>query len=236
MSPVSHEFSQNSALSRRAFLIASAGTLAGCATIPPEPPRGVEKRPVSAFADMYGPLPDERFPIPAVDLEEIDERFLRRIVPNTTGERAGTIIVDTRRRHLYLAIDDGQAIRYGVGVGREGLAWSGRAIVGRKAEWPRWTPTPAMIAREPERNARWAGGMEPGLGNPLGARALYLGKTVYRIHGTNQPSTIGQFVSSGCIRLLNEDVEDLYSRVKVGTKVVVLPGSAPSASNATAIR
>jgi lipoprotein-anchoring transpeptidase ErfK/SrfK len=225
MSPVSHEFSQNSALSRRAFLIASAGTLAGCATIPPEPPRGVEKRPVSAFADMYGPLPDERFPIPAVDLEEIDERFLRRIVPNTTGERAGTIIVDTRRRHLYLAIDDGQAIRYGVGVGREGLAWSGRAIVGRKAEWPRWTPTPAMIAREPERNARWAGGMEPGLGNPLGARALYLYRdgrdTLYRIHGTNEPWSIGQNVSSGCIRMINQDVIDLHRRVPNGSPVVV---------------
>jgi lipoprotein-anchoring transpeptidase ErfK/SrfK len=225
MSPVSHEFSQNSALSRRAFLIASAGTLAGCATIPPEPPRGVEKRPVSAFADMYGPLPDERFPIPAVDLEEIDERFLRRIVPNTTGERAGTIIVDTRRRYLYLVIDDGQAIRYGVGVGREGLAWSGRAIVGRKAEWPRWTPTPAMIAREPERNARWAGGMEPGLGNPLGARALYLYRdgrdTLYRIHGTNEPWSIGQNVSSGCIRMINQDVIDLHRRVPNGSPVVV---------------
>jgi lipoprotein-anchoring transpeptidase ErfK/SrfK len=225
MSPASHEFSQNSALSRRAFLIASAGTLAGCATIPPEPPRGVEKRPVSAFADMYGPLPDERFPIPAIDLEEIDERFLRRIVPNTTGERAGTIIVDTRRRHLYLVIDDSQAIRYGVGVGREGLAWSGRAIVGRKAEWPRWTPTPAMIAREPERNARWAGGMEPGLGNPLGARALYLYRdgrdTLYRIHGTNEPWSIGQNVSSGCIRMINQDVIDLHRRVPNGSPVVV---------------
>jgi lipoprotein-anchoring transpeptidase ErfK/SrfK len=174
---------------------------------------------------MYGPLPDERFPIPAVDLEEIDERFLRRIVPNTTGERAGTIIVDTRRRYLYLVIDDGQAIRYGVGVGREGLAWSGRAIVGRKAEWPRWTPTPAMIAREPERNARWAGGMEPGLGNPLGARALYLYRdgrdTLYRIHGTNEPWSIGQNVSSGCIRMINQDVIDLHRRVPNGSPVVV---------------
>jgi lipoprotein-anchoring transpeptidase ErfK/SrfK len=225
MSPISPEPSKSAALSRRAFLVASASTLAGCTTIPPEPPRGVAKQPVSAFAEMYGPLPDERFPIPAVDLEEIDERFLRRIVPNTTGERAGTIIVDTRRRHLDLVIDDVQAIRYGVGVGREGLAWSGRAIVGRKAEWPRWTPTPAMIAREPERNARWAGGMEPGLGNPLGARALYLYRdgrdTLYRIHGTNEPWSIGQNVSSGCIRMINQDVVDLHRRVPNGSPVVV---------------
>jgi lipoprotein-anchoring transpeptidase ErfK/SrfK len=225
MSPASTELPEAGAVSRRVFLIASAGALASCATIPPEPPRGVEKRPVSAFADMYGPLPDERFPIPAVDLEEIDERFLRRIVPNTTGERAGTIIVDTRRRHLYLTIDDGHAIRYGVGVGREGLAWSGRAIVGRKVEWPRWTPTAAMIAREPERNARWAGGMEPGLGNPLGARALYLYRdgrdTLYRIHGTNEPWSIGQNVSSGCIRMINQDVIDLHRRVPNGSPVIV---------------
>lgn len=220
------EFTKRRALSRRAFLVASAGTLAGCATVPSQTPsRPVETPRLSAFADMYGPLPNERFPIPAVDLDEIDEQFLRRIVPNTTGERAGTLIVDTRRRHLDLVIDDNQAIRYGVGVGREGLAWSGRAVVGRKAEWPRWTPTAAMIAREPERNARWAGGMEPGLGNPLGARALYLYRdgrdTLYRIHGTNEPWSIGQNVSSGCIRMINQDVIDLHRRVPNGSPVVV---------------
>ena len=124
--------------------------------------------------------------------------------------------------------EGGRAIRYGIGVGKEGLAWSGRARVGRKAAWPRWTPTASMIRREPERNARWAGGMEGGLSNPLGARALYLydnGRdTMYRIHGTTEPWSIGQSVSSGCIRLFNQDIIDLYSRVPVGSPVVVLNG------------
>ena len=135
-------------------------------------------------------------------------------------------MVDPHNRFLYLIRKDGQAVRYGVGVGREGLAFAGTGTVQEKQEWPHWTPTNAMIAREPKRYAKWASGMEGGTGNPLGARALYLFKdgkdTRYRIHGTTEPDSIGKAVSSGCIRMMNQDVIDLYSRVPLGTKVVVL--------------
>ncbi|MBA1157818.1 L,D-transpeptidase [Microvirga sp. Marseille-Q2068] len=181
-----------------------------------------------AYAAMYGPRPDEPHPLPATDISEVDPRFLRREVAYYGREEPGTIVVDTEARHLYLVREGGRAIRYGIGVGKEGLAWSGRARIGRKAMWPRWTPTAAMIRREPERNARWAGGMEGGLNNPLGARALYLYNngvdTMYRLHGTTEPWSIGQSVSSGCIRLFNQDIIDLYSRVPVGSPVVVLRG------------
>ena len=144
------------------------------------------------------------------------------IVADPTGRDAGTITIDTRSRQLYLSLGDGKAMRYGVGVGRSGFEWSGSAQVGRKAEWPAWTPPPAMLKRRPDLPRHMAGGID----NPLGARAMYLynGKQdmMYRIHGTNEPGSIGQAVSSGCIRMLNADVEDLYSRVKVGTRVVVL--------------
>jgi lipoprotein-anchoring transpeptidase ErfK/SrfK len=146
----------------------------------------------------------------------------RTIVDDPTGERAGTITIDTKNRYLYLSIERGRAIRYGVGVGREGFAWSGRAHIGRRAEWPAWTPPAAMRLRRPDLPRV----MEGGLANPLGARAMYLynshGDTMFRIHGTNEPDTIGRAVSSGCVRLLNDDVVDLYSRVKVGAPVVVL--------------
>jgi lipoprotein-anchoring transpeptidase ErfK/SrfK len=215
-------------LSRRAFLAALPMTLAGCtmrSELPvTEPVRKGAEIP-EQLAALYGELPNERFPIPAVDFDEVDPSVLRRVVENRTGEAPGTIVIETGRHALFLVLDNGQALRYGVGVGKEGLAWSGRAVVGRKADWPRWTPTAAMIAREPERNARWAGGMEPGLGNPLGARALYLYRdgidTLYRIHGTNEPGSIGQSVSSGCIRLINQDIIDLHQRVPVGATVVV---------------
>jgi len=131
----------------------------------------------------------------------------------------GTILIDTAERRLYLVLGNGQALRYGIGVGRDGFTWSGVQAVTKKAEWPDWTPPPEMIARQPYLPRHMAGGP----GNPLGARAMYLGGTVYRIHGTNAPETIGTHVSSGCIRLTNADVTDLYSRVNVGTKVVVLP-------------
>jgi lipoprotein-anchoring transpeptidase ErfK/SrfK len=140
-------------------------------------------------------------------------------------EPPGTIIIDTQERHLYLIKDETHAVRYGIGVGRDGFQWQGLVNITRKAEWPDWTPPPEMIERQPYLPRFMAGGE----GNPLGARALYLGNTIYRIHGTNQPSTIGHFVSSGCIRLTNEDITDLYSRVNIGTRVVVLPG-APSVS------
>jgi antitoxin (DNA-binding transcriptional repressor) of toxin-antitoxin stability system len=142
-----------------------------------------------------------------------------------TKEPAGTIIVDTPNTHLYLVLGGNRAIRYGVRVGRDGFTWAGVQKITRKAEWPDWHPPAEMIERQPYLPRFMAGGD----GNPLGARAMYLGNTVYRIHGTNQPSTIGQFVSSGCVGMLNEDVSDLFERVKVGTRVVVLPGGKPAA-------
>ncbi|WP_108514280.1 L,D-transpeptidase [Bradyrhizobium algeriense] len=151
------------------------------------------------------------------------ERLRRAVVAFGTTEEPGTIIIDTGNTTLYYVLGQGRAIRYGVGVGREGFTWSGVQTISRKAEWPDWHPPAQMIARQPYLPRFMAGGP----GNPLGARAMYLGTSQYRIHGTNDPSTIGKFVSSGCVRLTNEDVIDLFSRVDVGTKVVVLPKNAP---------
>jgi lipoprotein-anchoring transpeptidase ErfK/SrfK len=153
----------------------------------------------------------------------LPDRLRRTIVNFPSNEAAGTIIIDTANTSLYYVLGQGRAIRYGVGVGREGFTWAGVQTVSRKAEWPDWHPPAEMIARQPYLPRFVAGGP----GNPLGARAMYLGSSQYRIHGTNDPSTIGKFVSSGCIRLTNEDVTDLFSRVNVGTKVVVLPKNAP---------
>ena len=148
-------------------------------------------------------------------------RFKRQIVSYYTNEAPGTIIIDTPNTYLYLVLGNGRALRYGIGVGREGFTWSGTQTITKKAEWPDWHPPQEMIERQPYLPRFMAGGP----GNPLGARAMYLGGTVYRIHGTNAPETIGHQVSSGCIRLVNEDVTDLYSRVNVGAKVVVLPAT-----------
>jgi lipoprotein-anchoring transpeptidase ErfK/SrfK len=150
---------------------------------------------------------------------EMPARLKRQIVSYPSREAPGTVIIDTPNTYLYYVLGGGQAVRYGIGVGRDGFTWSGTQSVTKKAEWPDWTPPPEMIARQPYLPRHMAGGP----GNPLGARAMYLGGTVYRIHGTNAPETIGTHVSSGCIRLTNEDVSDLYSRVNVGTKVIVLP-------------
>jgi lipoprotein-anchoring transpeptidase ErfK/SrfK len=150
---------------------------------------------------------------------ELPARLKRQVVSYPTREAPGTIIIDTPHTYLYLVMGNGQAMRYGIGVGRDGFTWSGTQSITKKAEWPDWTPPPEMIARQPYLPRQMAGGP----GNPLGARAMYLGGTIYRIHGTNAPGTIGTRVSSGCIRLTNEDVADLYSRVNVGTKVIVLP-------------
>jgi lipoprotein-anchoring transpeptidase ErfK/SrfK len=150
---------------------------------------------------------------------ELPARLKRQVVNYSTREAPGTIIIDTPNTYLYLVMGNGQAMRYGIGVGRDGFTWSGTQSITKKAEWPDWTPPPEMIARQPYLPRQMAGGP----GNPLGARAMYLGGTIYRIHGTNAPGTIGTRVSSGCIRLTNEDVADLYSRVNVGTKVIVLP-------------
>ena len=149
----------------------------------------------------------------------LPERLKRTVVSYPSREAPGTIVIDTRNTYLYLVLGSNRAIRYGVGVGREGFTWSGVQTVSRKAEWPDWHPPAQMIARQPYLPRFVAGGP----GNPLGARAMYLGHSDYRIHGTNDPTTIGKFVSSGCIRLTNTDVEDLFSRVKVGAKVIVLP-------------
>jgi len=153
----------------------------------------------------------------------LPENLKKQLVDYTTKEPAGTLIIDTPNTYLYLVLGNGKAMRYGIGVGREGFTWAGTERVSKMKEWPDWFPPTEMIERQPYLPRMMAGGP----GNPLGARALYLGNTLYRIHGTNQPSTIGQTVSSGCIRLLNEDIEDLYSRVQTGTRVVVLPGRPP---------
>jgi lipoprotein-anchoring transpeptidase ErfK/SrfK len=158
-------------------------------------------------------------PRDSYESSEQADRFRRQVVEYPTREAAGTIIVDTPHTYLYFVLGNGKAIRYGIGVGREGFTWSGTQTISRKAEWPDWTPPPEMVERQPYLPRFMAGGPQ----NPLGARAMYLGGTIYRIHGTNAPSTIGGQVSSGCIRLVNDDVIDLYSRVNVGTKVIVLP-------------
>jgi lipoprotein-anchoring transpeptidase ErfK/SrfK len=164
-------------------------------------------------------------------LQALPPQFRRAMVDLRTKEPAGTIIIDTPNTYLYYVLGNGKAMRYGIGVGREGFTWAGTERISRMAEWPDWHPPPEMIDRQPYLPRFMAGGES----NPLGARALYLGKTLYRIHGTNQPSTIGTFVSSGCIRLTNEDVSDLYGRVQVGTRVVVMPGTPPDTAQASPI-
>jgi len=165
------------------------------------------------------------------DQDNVAPRLQRQVVRFPTREAPGTIVIDTPNTALYYVLGSGRAIRYGVGVGREGFTWAGVQSIARKAEWPDWNPPAEMIARQPYLPRFMAGGP----GNPLGARAMYLGGTIYRIHGTNDPTTIGKFVSSGCIRMTNEDVTDLYQRVGIGAKVVVLPmrGSPAIASRRT---
>jgi lipoprotein-anchoring transpeptidase ErfK/SrfK len=171
------------------------------------------------FGQHRAPVTAPAYANPQDDGSELRADLKRQIVNYRTSEAPGTIIIDTPNTYLYFVLAGGKAIRYGIGVGREGFTWSGVKTVERKAEWPDWTPPPEMIARQPYLPRFVAGGAT----NPLGARAMYLSGSVYRIHGTNAPSTIGTRVSSGCIRMVNEDVTDLYSRVTVGTKVVVLP-------------
>ena len=181
-----------------------------------QPPMGADGRPMVLSALP----PDEQ---PEVGPAQLPPNLRRQEVTFPTKEPAGTLIVDTPNTYLYYVLGGGRAIRYGVRVGRDGFTWTGVQKISRKAEWPDWHPPTEMIERQPYLPRFMAGGP----GNPLGARAMYLGNTVYRIHGTNQPSTIGKFVSSGCIGMLNEDVSDLFDRVKVGTRVVVMPGGPP---------
>lgn len=213
-------------LSRRGVLCLLPLALGACATRRPlKPPTPA----TSPFAPRYGALEDGGYRVPGVPVEEMKERNRRALVDDPTGQAPGTLVVDPENRFLYLVQENGKALRYGVGVGREGLEFSGTGEVAFKRAWPRWTPTRDMIAREPEKYRKWAGGMAGGETNPLGARALYLFKdgkdTLYRIHGTNEPWSIGEAVSSGCIRMMNQDVIDLYQRIPDGTKVVVLPAA-----------
>jgi lipoprotein-anchoring transpeptidase ErfK/SrfK len=217
-------------MTRRSFLAGSASlgalALAGCSANSQRRVGG-GYAPRSAYADMYGPVRNEPYPIPGIKLERVPQRFYRQRVRYATREAPGTIVVDTANYHLYLVEGGGEAMRYGVGLGREGFEWSGRARVGAKKEWPTWTPPAEMIAREPDlvQYSAANGGMPPGLYNPLGARALYIFQdnvdTLYRIHGSPEYWTIGKSVSSGCVRMINQDVIDLYGRVPPGTPIVV---------------
>lgn len=216
-------------LTRRSFLAGSASltglAVSGCVssgagpvTAAPEP---------SPYLSMYRAMPEERFPIPAIKLDRVQERYYRRQVRYRTTEEVGTLVVDTSSFYLYLVQENGMAMRYGVGLGRAGFEWSGRARIARKAAWPKWVPPEEMIEREPDLE-QWSwrnGGMPPGLENPLGARALYIYQgnvdTLYRLHGTAEYWTIGSAVSSGCVRLMNQDIIDLHGRVPIGTEIVV---------------
>lgn len=210
-------------LSRRSFLVGSAAGLgalglAGCAT------SGGMSR--AEAARVYGAVPDKKFPIAAVDVNKIDPKYYRRTVRHDSKEAPGTIIVDPGQHYVYRIEGDGNATRYGANVGREAFLWSGQAYVGRKAEWPVWTPPKEMIQRQPEA-AKYAGGMPGGPDNPLGARTLYLYQdgryTLYTIYSTRVASSIGKGVTSGCTGLLTQDMIHLYDRTPVDTKVIVLP-------------
>jgi lipoprotein-anchoring transpeptidase ErfK/SrfK len=203
-------------ISRRGFLLGASALLAGCAT------NGTSDR------VNYGDRSDEKFPLQAMPLDKIKPELRRQEVAYETAHAAGTVVVDTPARRLYYVLGNGRAMRYGIGVGRQGYSLAGGAYIGRKAEWPTWTPTPNMIRRDPKKNLKYAGGVPGGLNNPLGARAIYLyqngNDTLFRIHGTNQPWSIGQAMSSGCVRMLNHDVIDLYARVEAGGRVHIIQG------------
>ena len=212
-------------ISRRLFMIGMPLALAACTTTGrnrvAEGPR-IDPQ----YVAMYATPANEPYSIPPIDLRRVDPQWWRQEVAYTGSEKPGTIVIDTPGHHLYLVQAGGTAMRYGIGVGREeALQFKGNATIGRKAAWPTWTPTANMIRRDPDRYAAYAGGLPGGLTNPLGARALYLYRggndTYFRLHGTTEPYTIGTNVSSGCIRLMNQDIIDLYGRVPSGTRVVV---------------
>jgi lipoprotein-anchoring transpeptidase ErfK/SrfK len=195
--------------------IALAAALAGCST------DGTGRM----FTSDYGARTDAGYRLPSVPIYKVDRKYHRQIVNYETRERPGTIIVDTSDKFLYFVLPEDKAVRYGIGVGREGFEWQGQARIAQKREWPTWTPPAAMIKRQPEL-AKYASGMKPGLVNPLGARAMYLfnksGDSGYRLHGTPEWFSIGKAMSSGCIRLMNQDIIDLYDRTEVGAKVIVI--------------
>ncbi|GJE57287.1 L,D-transpeptidase [Methylobacterium thuringiense] len=210
-------------LNRRSFLGGTAvglGALglAGCST--------TDTLLLAEARQVYGPMPDEKFPIPAADISKMDPKYYRRVVPYASTEAPGTIVVDPARFHVYRIEGDGAATRYGANVGRDGFLWHGDAYVGRKSEWATWTPPKEMIKRQPEA-AKYARGMPGGLDNPLGARTLHLYQngayTLYTIYASSDPETIGSGITSGCVGLLSQDMIHLYARTPVKTKVVVLP-------------
>ncbi|WP_181703881.1 L,D-transpeptidase [Chthonobacter albigriseus] len=210
-------------LNRRSFLIGSAASvgvlgLAGCMSS--------DARLRREAAAMYGPVPDDKFPIPATDISKVKPKYFRQTVRYETDEAPGTIIIDPSNYHVYRVEGGGKATRYGANVGRQGFLWSGNAYVGRKAEWPTWTPPKEMIEREP-RAAKYAGGMPGGPDNPLGARTLYLYQdgvyTLYTIYASRYPETIGTNLTSGCTGLMTQDMIHLYDQTPVDTKVIVLP-------------
>lgn len=218
-------------LSRRHFLAGASSlmalSLAGCSTSKNDTLQQQATLPPPILPEvvaMYASLPEEKFPVPPVDLRYLDQRFYRRRVGYPTPEEPGTIVVDTATYYLYHVEDGGTAMRYGAGLGRAGFAWSGRGRIAYSREWPVWTPPQEMIERQPELE-KWSNGQPPGLDNPLGARALYIHQgnrdTLYRIHGTGEAWTIGRAVSSGCVRLLHHDVIHLADRVKWGSPIVV---------------
>jgi lipoprotein-anchoring transpeptidase ErfK/SrfK len=194
--------------------LALATAVSGCSTFGP----------YKVFSSDYGSRTDAGYRLPSVPIYKVPKKFHRQIVAYDGGEKPGTIIVDTGEKHLYFVLPGGEAVRYGIGVGREGFEWKGTARVAAKREWPVWTPPAEMIRRQPEL-AKFRGGMKPGITNALGARALYLynkrGDTGYRLHGTPEWASIGKAMSSGCIRLMNQDIIDLYNRAEVGAKVIV---------------
>ena len=222
-------------MNRRQFIHGAASTsvlaLSGCSTAT-KVGQSVEELPTtqnsSNIMTMYGSMPEERFPLPAIEISKVPSKFRRRQVNFTSPYPVGTVIVDTKTYYLHLVQENGKAMRYGVGLGRQGFEWSGEGVIQWKQAWPKWTPPEEMIARQPELE-KWSadnGGMPPGLSNPLGARALYIfqnGKdTLYRIHGSPEYWTIGKSVSSGCVRMINQDIVDLYGRVTSGARLIVL--------------
>ena len=221
-------------LPRRSFILGiGAIAVSGCVSTEPPPVLATLPEPLPAptpvVPPMYYAMPNERFPIPEVDITQLPPQFWRTEVDYPTNEKPGTLVVDTPGKYLYHVKADGRAMRYGIGVGREGFAWAGQAIMAYRREWPRWTPPDSMVSRQPELEPYSIanGGMPPGLKNPLGARALYIhedGKvTLYRIHGTPVAFSIGKAVSSGCIRLINQDVIHLHDEVRDGSRMVVIP-------------
>ncbi|MDQ6438221.1 L,D-transpeptidase [Mesorhizobium sp. LHD-90] len=246
------------AMTRRHFLGAAATgaasiAVSACATAPrspayvePQAPPLADIPEFGSYASMYAPVSDGGFEVPGVPTDKIDQQFLRQVVPDPTGEVPGTIVIDTSSHFLYLVREGGQAIRYGVGLGRAGFEWAGRGVIQSKQMWPRWFPPDEMIARQPEleqyrarqigKKNEWEGGMPPGPDNPLGARALYIFQngedTLYRLHGSPEWWSIGKSVSSGCVRLINQDIIDLFGRVPEGTNIVVAGGLGTGPANA----